>query len=132
MSRRAEPGRRTLTGEDAAQVAWRPWKETEYDGIFRFILSLYSGKEEEELTATSSRTYFLLHSISLSRSPTTAPTSSTSSPLPSSSGRGRRGQRFFKTELFIGFVLFLLALGYLYEVVEFLVTIWELTLFAPL
>jgi len=36
------------------------------------------------------------------------------------------------TELFLGFVLFLLALGYLYEALEFLVTIWELTLFAPL
>ena len=38
----------------------------------------------------------------------------------------------FATELFLGFVLFLLALGYLYEALEFLVTIWELTLFAPL
>ena len=38
----------------------------------------------------------------------------------------------FTTELFLGFVLFLLALGYLYEALEFLVTIWELTLFAPL
>jgi len=38
----------------------------------------------------------------------------------------------FATELFPGFVLFLLALGYLYEALEFLVTVWELSLFAPL
>ena len=36
------------------------------------------------------------------------------------------------TEIFLGFVLFLLALTYLYEVLEFLVTVWELSLFAPL
>ena len=63
--------------------------------------------------------------------PPEEPGSRAGSPRTRAAGKGAR-KAPFTTELFLGFVLFLLALGYLYEALEFLVTIWELTLFAPL